>query len=129
MSKLTNSFSPGAAFIGQQQKLNEYLKSRFEAGRKLELDKLGEPVLWAKNAQDAVELINVFMLDPETKVDFLSDLTAYDNKDKKDGPCRFILVQNLYSTSLHVRIRIKTALNENEKAVSATHLFRGANWL
>ena len=69
------------------------------------------------------------MLDESTKVDFLSDLTAYDNEDGEDGDKRFVLVYNLYSTELHTRIRVKCLVGITEQANSIVDLFLGANWL
>ena len=69
------------------------------------------------------------MVDDVFKMDFLSDLTAYDNKDHEDGQKRFVLVYQQYSTTLHVRVRIKCLLNEDEQALTITDVFTGANWL
>jgi NADH-quinone oxidoreductase subunit C len=99
------------------------------AGRTIECDALGEPILWARDPQDAKLLVKTFMVDQNTRVDFLSDLTAYDNMDGEDGEGRFILVYQLYSTILHTRIRIKCRLTENQQAETITDVFLASNWL
>jgi NADH:ubiquinone oxidoreductase subunit C len=125
----TNSIAPGAAYLAKQAAVIKRLTEKYATDRKLEFDKLNEPVLWAKSPDDAKLLVKMFKLDEATKVDFLSDLTAYDNKDGEDGEKRFILVYQLYSTELHSRIRVKCALGEHEQALTITDLFLGANWL
>jgi NADH-quinone oxidoreductase subunit C len=125
----TNSISPGAKFLEAQDKVIAVINEKYSAGRKIEFDKLNEVIVWAKDPDDAHDLVGQFMKDAGTKIDFLSDITAYDNKDHEDGECRFILVYQLYSIDLHVRIRIKCHLNETQQAVSLVDLFLGANWL
>ncbi|MGE3611184.1 MAG: NADH-quinone oxidoreductase subunit C [Bacteriovoracaceae bacterium] len=125
----TNSIAPGAAYLPAQEAVAARLSEKYSNERKLEFDKLNEPVLWVKNALDAKMLVKSFMIDPAFKIDFLSDITAYDNMDHEDGDKRFVLVYQLYSTELHIRIRIKCLLNESEAAESITDIFLGANWL
>lgn len=125
----TNSFSPGAKFIETQEKVLARLTEKYAEGRKVETDSLKEPIIWAKNVDDAKILVKSFMIDPALKVDFLSDLTAYDNVDHEDGDKRFVLVYQLYSLELHTRVRIKCLVDENEQANTLTDIFKGANWL
>ena len=125
----TNSVSAGAKFVETQGKVIARLTEKYSNERKLEFDKLNEPVLWAKSVDDVNMLIKMFMLDENIKVDFLSDLTAYDNEDGEDGQKRFVLVYQLYSTELHTRIRVKCLVGLTEQANSITDLFLGANWL
>jgi len=129
-----NSFVKDAEFLKRQQDANTRLQEKYLVlplgeGRKLELDKLDEPIFWAKSADDAVMLVKSFKVDPNFKIDFLSDITAYDNTDKKDGPKRFVLVYQLYSTTTQVRIRIKTLIDLNEEANTLVGEWDGANWL
>jgi NADH-quinone oxidoreductase subunit C len=116
-------------FKESQAKVIERLQEKYSKERKLEFDKLAEPILWAKNVDDAKMLVKQFMLDESVKIDFLSDLTAYDNQDGEDGDKRFVLVYQLFSLELHTRIRLKCLVDLNEEAVSITDLFLGANWL
>ena len=116
-------------FKEAQAKVNTRLAEKYSNERKLEFDKLGEPVLWAKNSGDAKMLIKQFMIDETLKVDYLSDLTAYDNQDGEDGDKRFVVLYQLYSLENHVRVRIKFLIDLDETAVSVTDLFLGANWL
>lgn len=126
---ITNSNSSGAKFLETQTKVIAHLTEKYATGRKLEFDKLGEVVLWAKDPQDAHDLVKAFMLDDQTRVDFLSDLTAYDNTDHEDGDKRFVIVYQLYSLELHVRIRVKTLIDIDHAAPTLTTLFSTANWL
>lgn len=125
----TNCFAPGAAWQVNQENLGKRLLEKYGQDRKVEFDSVNEPIIWAKSPEDAKMLFRSFMLDEASKMDFLSDITAYDNKDHEDGPKRFVLVYQQYSTTLHVRVRIKCLLDENEQAMTLTDIFAGANWL
>lgn len=118
-----------AAFILEQGKVAERLMEKYAKDRRLEADRNNEPVLWAKDAKDAKILVKSFMLDDHFKIDFLSDVTAYDNQDGEDGEKRFIVVYQLYSLEKHIRIRIKAAVDLNESAETISDLIPGANWL
>lgn len=124
-----NSISPGAAFLKSQEDVLTRLNEKYQTERKIETDAMNEAIVWARNPADAKILVKSFMMDPAMKVDFLSDLTAYDNQDQEDGDKRFVLVYQLYSTELKVRVRIKCLVDENEEAQTITDLFLGANWL
>ena len=117
------------AYLENQRQVVERIKEKYGSDRKLDFDRLNEPVLWAKNPEDVKILVKSFMVDPVSQVDFLSDITAYDNVDQEDGEPRFVLVVQLFSTVRHVRIRIKCLLAEGESALSLTEVFLGANWL
>lgn len=117
------------AFILEQGKVAERLMEKYSKDRKLEADRSNEPVLWAKDSKDAKLLVKSFMLDDNLKIDFLSDMTAYDNQDGEDGEKRFILVYQLYSLEKKVRIRIKAAVDLNEIAETITDIMPAANWL
>lgn len=125
----TNSFTPGSKFIETQEKVNNRLTEKYGQDRKVELDKLNEPMIWAKSPEDAKQLVKSFMIDPNLKVDYLSDVTAYDNQDGEDGDKRFVVVHQLTSLELHTRIRIKHLVDLDEETVSITDIFKGANWL
>lgn len=126
---MTTSIAPKAVYLVSQEKMGKRLIEKYGTDRKIEFDKMNEPVIWAKSPEDAKMLFRSFMLDESFKMDFLSDITAYDNKDHEDGPKRFVLVYQQYSTTLHVRVRIKCLLDENEIALTLTDIFNGANWL
>jgi NADH-quinone oxidoreductase subunit C len=125
----TNSIAPGAAYLAQQEAVLARLNEKYATDRKVETDQMDEPIIWAKNPEDAKVLVRSFMVDPATQVNFLSDITAYDNVDHEDGDKRFVLVYQLYSTDLKIRLRIKCLVDENEEASSITDVFLGANWL
>lgn len=126
---MTTSVAKGAAYLAAQETLLKRLNDKYSTDRKIETDKLNEPVIWAKSPEDAKMLFRSFMMDESMKMDFLSDITAYDNKDHEDGNKRFVVVYQMYSTTLHVRVRIKTLLDEHEQAMTVTDIFAGANWL
>lgn len=126
---MTTSIAPKAEYLKAQDLFSKRLNEKYGSDRQIEMDKLNEPVIWAKSPEDAKMLFRSFMLDESSKMDFLSDITAYDNKDREDGPKRFVLVYQQYSTTLHIRVRIKCLLDENEQALTLTDLFNGANWL
>lgn len=125
----TNAMSPGP-YQAQQELVTKRLKEKYAvAGRHLELDALGEPVLWLNGTSEIKLLVKTFMMDENTKIDFLSDITAYDNSDGEDGEGRFVMVYQLFSTVLHTRIRLKCRISEHEAVPSIVDCFLGANWL
>ena len=93
------------------------------------IDAMEEPILWAKSLDDAFDVIQRLLSDDVLKFDFLSDITAYDNVDGKDGPKRFIIVYQILSTTTHVRLRLKLGVDLGEEPISWTSLWQGANWL
>lgn len=99
----------------------------YSATHKVEHDSAGVPIIWAKNSQDAIDLAKDFQ--QKFHIDFLSDITAYDNLDGVDGPKRFVVVYQFYSTEKKIRLRVKLGLNEGEAAFTLTGLWNGANWL
>ncbi len=123
------NISPGAKYLEAQEAVHKRLNDKYSTDRKLELDKLGEIIIWAKSADDAKLLVKSFMLDPNIRIDFLSDLTAYDNQDGEDGDKRFVMVYQLYSTELHIRVRVKVLVGETEQIPTITDVFLAANWL
>lgn len=118
-----------ATYLQNQEAVLARLTEKYQTDRKLETDSLNEPVIWARSVEDAKLLVKSFMVDAVTKIDYLSDVTAYDNIDGEDGDKRFVVVYQLYSLEHKIRIRIKCLLDENEEAHSITDLFGGANWL
>ena len=126
---MKTSIAPNAPYLVQQEKLGQRVQEKYGTDRKVEFDKLNEPVIWAKSPEDAKLLFRSFMLDESFKMDFLSDITAYDNQDRVDGAKRFVVVYQQYSTTLHVRVRIKCLVDEHESMLTLTDLFSGANWL
>jgi NADH-quinone oxidoreductase subunit C len=125
----TNYFSPDQDFIYATQNMARRVQETYGEGRKIEMDKLNEPIIWAKSSQDAKMLFRSFMMDENLKMDFLSDITAYDNQDGEDGEGRFVLVYQMYSLEKRLRVRIKCLLGENQEALTLTDIFPAANWL
>ena len=125
----SNCFASNAKFLVTQEQVFARLTEKYSKERVLETDKNTEPVLWAKNPDDAKMLVKMLMLDESTRIDFLSDLTAYDNQDGEDGEGRFVLVYQLYSMTLHIRIRVKCLLGEHQQPPTITDIWPAANWL
>ena len=126
----TNSIPEGGAkYLEAQEVLEKRITDKYLNGRTLEHDMMNELIIWSKDPADAKAMVKSFMMDDAAQIDFLSDITAYENSDGEDGEGRFILVYQLYSTVLHVRIRIKTRLGETQQAETLTDVFLGANWL
>lgn len=129
-----NSFVKGAAFLARQHAANQRLADKYAQGamaegRKLQTDKLGEPILWVRDGKDLMLMVKTLRADPAFAIDLLSDLTAYDNQDGKDGAGRFVLVVQLYSSTTQVRVRLKLLLAEGQEAPTLTGEWLGANWL
>ena len=125
----TNAHALDAKFIAGQRNLLAHLTDKYATGRKVEGDAVGDAIIWAKDPQDAKKLVRAFQADQYVQTDFLSDLTAYDNKDGVDGDGRFVLVYQLFSLTRHIRVRVKCLLSENQPAETLTDIFLGANWL
>lgn len=133
-SEIGNAYSVGAPFLKRQADANERLQHKYAEGplaegRRLVFDTLQEPILWVRDGKDLMLVIKMMRSDPTLAMNYLSSLTAYDNQDKKDGPKRFVVVYNLYSTTLHIRVRIKLAVDDGEAAPTLVHEWKGANWL
>jgi NADH:ubiquinone oxidoreductase subunit C len=116
--------------LTNQTLANEVLQNTFAHTRKFNFDKVNEPILWAMDPKDAVHLIKKFQEKIELKINFLSDITAYDNSDKGDGEDgRFVVVIQLLSTETLVRIRIKVLLKLGQDMETLTGIWPAANWL
>jgi NADH-quinone oxidoreductase subunit C len=129
-----NAYAENAPFMKRQTELvsrlnQKYLQGGLSEGRKLEFDKLNEPIIWVRDGKDLITLIKMLQHDDACMLDYLSSLTAYDNKDKVDGLKRFVVVYNLFSTTKHVRLRIKLAVDLEESAPTLTTIWPAANWL
>lgn len=111
----------------------DFLKETFPM-RKVEIDKAGEPVVWAKDMSDLFHLINLVRRYETFKIDYLSDLTAYDNVDGADGEKRFVVVYNFLSLQSKMRIRFKLLANADEEkaedsVLTISNHFPAANWM
>jgi NADH-quinone oxidoreductase subunit C len=131
---VANAYSENAPFLLRQaqfaSRLNyKYFQGGLSEGRKLEFDALNEPVIWVRDGKDLITLIKMFQQDDACMIDYLSSLTAYDNKDKVDGPKRFVVVYNLFSTTTHVRVRLKLSVDDGEETPTLTTIWPAANWL
>ncbi len=111
----------------------DFLKETFPM-RKVELDKAGEAIIWAKDMSDLFHLINLVRRYEYFKIDYLSDLTAYDNVDGIDGEKRFVLVYQFLSLETKLRLRFKLLTNADEEkaensVLTISNHFPAANWM
>lgn len=100
---------------------------------KIENDMSKEPILWVKSSKELFEAIDKLQHHEEFKLNYLSDLTAYDNVDNVDGDQRFVLVYQLLSLKTNIRIRFKMLTNEDssgeESVITLSNHFPAANWM
>ncbi len=128
------AYCKNAAFLARQEKAHQRLREKYASGalaegRKLEFDSIGEAVLWVRDGKDLMLVVKMLRADPALAMNYLSSLTAYDNQDKADGPKRFVVVYQLFSTTLHTRVRLKLAVDDGESAPTMVKEWIGANWL
>jgi len=121
------------AATSKQVDLFSLLESQFIASGictnvKIESDKAKEPILWASSSDELLKILDILKSNSIFQFDFLSDITAYDNVDKKDGPKRFVLVYQLFSTIFHTRMRVKIQVDTHESVSSLVNLWPSANW-
>jgi NADH-quinone oxidoreductase subunit C len=112
----------------KQEKVHAHLEAAYKEFR-LERDRIQEPILWLNKPEELPKLVKNLRDDKELLFDRLSDLTAYDNVDQKDGQKRFVGVYQLYSMTNHTRLRLKVLVGENESLPTLTGIWRAANWL
>ncbi len=72
-----------------------------------------------------VRLIEFLQSDANCRFSTLSDITAVDHPER---PVRFDVVYQLLSMYRNQRIRVKTAVREDELVPTITGLYPGANW-
>jgi NADH-quinone oxidoreductase subunit C len=106
--------------------LVDTLRARF-GGEILDAhDRLGEETVVVKRER-ALEVHRFLRDDPETALDFLSDLTAVDYLGRTP---RFEVVSHLFSSSKRHRLRVKVPVPEGDCwAHSLVPLWKSANWL
>ncbi len=111
-----------------QDRMHAHLELAYKEFR-LEHDRIGETILWLESPSQLPALAEALRADPVLGFDRLSDITAYDNIDQKDGIKRFVSVYQLYSMGQHTRLRLKVLVGEEESVPSLTGVWRAANWL
>jgi NADH-quinone oxidoreductase subunit C len=77
--------------------------------------------------ESLAELCRQLRDDPETRFDFLSDLTCVHYPDRADAP--FEVVYNLYSIPRNERVRLKVGTDEGAGVESVTDVWPTANWM
>lgn len=76
---------------------------------------------------NAIEILTSLRDDPELGFDFLSDLTAVHWPGRRGA--EFDIVYQLYSTSQHLRFRLKVQLEEGKGMETASEVWQTADWL
>jgi NADH-quinone oxidoreductase subunit C len=109
-------------------RMHAHLEAAYKEFR-LERDRNQEIVLWLNRPEQLPKLCMDLRDDKELLFDRLSDLTAYDNVDQKDGQKRFVGVYQLYSMKNHNRLRLKILVGEDESLPTVTVVWKAANWL
>ena len=105
------------------------VQSHFGASiTKLERDAAGAPVIWVKK-DDAIDLLSFLKRTSGLEFEFLSDLTAYDEKgSSEEALSRFVMVYNLFSPAHKYRLRVKVRLALDEEMPTLVNVWAGANW-
>lgn len=75
-----------------------------------------------------IEMCTLLRDHPDLSYRMLSDLTAVDMLRLRSAP-RFDVVATLYSVKNRQRLRLKTAIDEQQACPSLTAVWTGANWL
>ncbi len=112
----------------EHEKMHSHLETAFKEFR-LERDRNNETILWLALPEQLPAVALALRDDHALRFDRVSDITAYDNVDQKDGQKRFVAVYQLYSMSFHTRLRLKVLVGEDESVPSLCGLWRAANWL
>jgi NADH-quinone oxidoreductase subunit C len=89
-----------------------------------------EKTIWVKRDK-IVDVLKLLRDSPETRFNFLSDLTCVDML-KMHAPSqeRFEIVYNLYSLSTFKRLRVKAIVPESDTAIDTVEsVWPAANWL
>jgi len=115
--------------IQRQKGANKKIKELYESDCRVDFDKVAEPIIWAKEYDHFFKIVENLQKDEIFSIDYLTDLTAYDNVDHLDGPTRFVLVYQLFSLKNKIRVRIKMPIDENQDAISITNIYPAANWM
>src|SRR5436309_2818982 len=100
------------------------LKSRFGEAIGEALEFIGQVSINVDGAR-IVEICEFLKNDPETRFDYLSDLTCVHYPERKEAP--FEIVYNLFSISNNERVRLKVRTNGAVDTV--TSVWPAANWL
>ncbi|HYX35721.1 MAG TPA: NADH-quinone oxidoreductase subunit C [Oligoflexus sp.] len=119
---------PAPATRERQEKMHAHLETAYKEFR-LERDRIQETVLWLLKPEQLPKLCMDLRDDKDLLFDRLSDITAYDNVDQKDGQKRFVGVYQLYSMKHHIRLRLKVLVGEEEPLPTVTPIWKAANWL
>jgi len=84
--------------------------------------------VWAAvTPANVVEILTFLKNNQELQFDFLSDLTAIHWPERPGA--EFEIVYQLYSTSKHLRFRLKVPLKEGQEVETASDVWQTADWL
>jgi NADH-quinone oxidoreductase subunit C len=107
-------------------KLVKKLKAKFD-GAVLEAVEFIGQLSVRINRSRILEVCNFLKNDPDTRFNYLSDLTCIHFPDSIEAP--FDMVYNLYSIPANERVRLKVATTAEEGVESVTSVWPAANWL
>jgi len=110
----------------------EKLKTLFP-DLKIETDKANGPIVWIDNCKNLFSVLEKLKHEKEFLLNYLTDLTAYDNVDHHDGDKRFVLVYQLFSMETKTRVRFKILANADDhdqnKIITLVNHYPAANWM
>jgi NADH-quinone oxidoreductase subunit C len=107
-------------------KLVRKLKSKFNSAVRDATEFLGQVSIQI-SPSSIVEVCNFLRDDPETRFNYLSDLTCVHFPMRHDAPLE--IVYNLYSISRNERVRLKVSIAEGAGVDSVTGVWPTANWM
>ena len=109
-----------------QDKLVKKLKARFDEAVFDAVEFIGQVSVRIQPSR-IVEVCQFLRDDPDTKFNYLSDLTCVHYPLGTEGPLE--IVYNLYSISRNERVRLKVTLAEGASVDSVTEVWPTANWM
>jgi NADH-quinone oxidoreductase subunit C len=116
----------GEAWKSQVEKLKEKFGNILEEVKMPVQHPTDVPILYVK--KESIVEVGQFLRDTqEFEYNFLSDITATDEKDQ-GVKTRFEVVYNLFSTKHLWRIRIKVRVTEDDQVPTLIPVWKGANW-
>jgi NADH-quinone oxidoreductase subunit C len=107
-------------------KLVKKLKAKFNGGVLEAVEFIGQVSVRIEPSQ-IVAVCNFLRDDPDTKFNYLSDLTCVHYPIGPERPLE--IVYNLYSISRNERVRLKVAIAEGASVDSVTEVWPSANWM
>ena len=107
-------------------KLVKTLKAKFDGAVLEALEFIGQVSIRVEPSR-IVEVCNFLRDEPDTRFNYLSDLTCVHYPMGPERPLE--IVYNLYSISRNERVRLKVAIAEGASVDSVTDVWPSANWM